>query len=56
MIISKKTLKLIHRKKTRLFHKSETKYRKISGFLSPTEYENPIKKDDNDLLELYFHQ
>ena len=40
-----------HRKKTLLFNKSEIKYRTISGFLLSTEYEDPIKKDDNDLLK-----
>ena len=42
---------LSHRKKTLLFNKSEIKYRTISGFLLSTEYEDPIKKDDNDLLK-----
>lgn len=42
---------LSHRKKTLLLPKSAIKYRTISGFLLSTEYDNPIKKDDNDLLK-----
>jgi hypothetical protein len=42
---------LSHRKKTLLCNKSAFKYRTISGFLLSTEFENPLKKDDNDLLE-----
>jgi len=42
---------LYHRKKTVLWNKSAIKYRTISGFLLSTEFDNPIKKDDNDLLD-----